>query len=122
MAACAMRPDDKKVMMDRVGKDLVARHGKQRYYQPAKIRESASRAGYDVDVHCWAMVMFSSPTDFRLMHEAAGEACDYVEMKAELLSDLAGGAGGFAFPDLGLSWLEWPDIDLSGMFDWFDFT
>ena len=40
-------------------------------------------------------------------------------MKTELLSDLASG-GGFSVPDIDLSWLEWPDIDLSSLFDWFD--
>jgi hypothetical protein len=41
-------------------------------------------------------------------------------MKAEVLADLAGGT--FQRPDIGLSWLEWPDIDLSSIFDWFGLT
>jgi hypothetical protein len=41
-------------------------------------------------------------------------------MKAEVLADLASATGGtFAWLDLDLSWLEWPDIDLSCLFDWF---
>ena len=53
-------------------------------------------------------------------HDALGEACDYAAMRAEVLADLAPG-GAFSPPDVGLSWLDWPDVDLSGLFDWFDF-
>jgi len=50
-----------------------------------------------------------------------GETWDYVAMKAEVLADLAGGLD-FDWIDIDLSWLEWPDIDLSSIFDWFDFS
>ena len=43
-------------------------------------------------------------------------------MKSEVLADLAGGASAFSLLDVDLSWLEWPDIDLSAIFDWFDFS
>jgi hypothetical protein len=42
-------------------------------------------------------------------------------MRAELLTDIASGES-FAWSDINLSWLEWPDIDLSSAFDWFDFS
>ena len=42
-------------------------------------------------------------------------------MKAEVLRDLATG-GSFSLLDLDLSWLEWPDIDVSSVFGWFDWT
>ncbi len=42
-------------------------------------------------------------------------------MKTELLTDLASGAS-FSIFDLDLSWLEWPNIDISAIFDWFDFS
>jgi hypothetical protein len=76
-------------------------------------------SGYPIDVVCWAYCMFSSPADFTSIHEALGETCDYVDMKTELLADLASG-GSFLGMDIDLSWLEWPDIDLSDLFDWFD--
>jgi len=41
-------------------------------------------------------------------------------MKSEALADLSGGS--FELPDIDLSWLEWPDIDLGMIFDWFDIT
>jgi hypothetical protein len=42
-------------------------------------------------------------------------------MKASVLADLASG-GTFSWLDIDLSWLEWPDIDLSSIFHWFDFS
>ena len=47
--------------------------------------------------------------------------CDYAAMKADVLSELASG-GSFLGIDIDLSWLEWPDIDLSSIFEWFDLT
>lgn len=121
MAACEMRPADKRALLGAVGEELTKRHGKQRYYRPDDVRSAALDLGFALDVHCWAYCMFSSPGDFRAVHEAMGEACDYMLMKGELLADLAGD-GSFALPDLDLSWLEWPDIDLSAIFDWFDWS
>lgn len=121
MPACHLRPEDKKAFIGKVGQQLVQTHGKRRYYAPDDIRRAADICGYPVDIVCWAYCFFSSPQDFAALHEAAGEACDYVAMKTELLTDLATG-GTFALPDIDLSWLEWPDIDLSAIFDWFDFS
>jgi hypothetical protein len=115
-------PKDKKSLIGAVGKDLVQAHGKQKYYKPDQVRRSAERCGYAVDVHCWAYCVFTTPEDFNALHAALGEACcDYAAMKAEVLADLAG-AGSFSLFDVDLSWLEWPDIDLSSIFDWFDFS
>jgi hypothetical protein len=119
MPACHMKPADKKAFIGAVGKELVRTHGKQKYYKPAEIRKAADSCGYPIDIHCWAYCFFSTPADFAALHEAAGEACDYVAMKSELLADLASGST-FSLLDLDLSWLEWPDIDLSSLFDWFD--
>jgi hypothetical protein len=96
-------------------------HGKQKYYKPAQIRRAAVLRGYPLDITCWAYSIFATPEDFRAIHDAAGEVCDYAAMKAEVLSDLAVG-GTFSWLDVDLSWLEWPDIDLSSLFEWFDFS
>lgn len=120
MAACELRPADKKKFISDVGQELVREHGKQKYYKPAQIKKAVEKRGYSSDIECWAYCMFSSPGDFLFLHEAAGEVCDYVTMKTELLSDLASG-GSFLGIDIDLSWLEWPDIDLGSLFDWFDF-
>lgn len=121
VAPCRLPPKDKKAMVGAVGKDLVETHGKRKYYPPADVRRSAERCGYGVDVHCWAYVIFTTPEDFNALHAALGESCDYAAMKAEVLADLAGGST-FSLLDLDLSWLDWPDISLSALFDWFDIT
>lgn len=121
MPACHLKPADKKAFISAVGKELVKTHGKQRYYKPRDIRRAAEAHGYPVDIHCWAYCFFSSGEEFKALHDAAGEACDYAVMKAEVLADLASGAS-FSVFDLELPWLEWPDIDLSAIFDWFDFS
>jgi hypothetical protein len=121
MPACHLEPKDKKAFIGAVGEELVRRHGKKKYYESSQIRRAAESRGYSLDIHCWAQCIFSTPEDFKALHDAAGEACDYVAMKAEVLRDLAID-GTFAWPDIDLSWLEWPDIDLSGIFDWFDFS
>jgi hypothetical protein len=118
---CHVSPSDKKALIGAVGEDLVRTHGKRKYYKPAEVRRSADRCGYTVDVHCWAYCIFTTPEDFKAIHDALGEACDYAVMKAEVLADLAGGSA-FSLFDLDLSWLDWPDIDLSSLFDWFDFS
>lgn len=121
MPACHMKPRDKKAFIDTIGKNLVSKHGKRKYYQPAQVRDSAMSLGYSIDIHCWAYCIFTSQTDFQALHDAAGEVCDYAAMKAEILTDLAG-SDGFSFLDINLSWLEWPDINLSSIFSWFDTT
>lgn len=121
MPACHIKPEDKKAFIGAVDQQLVKTHGKRKYYPPADIRQAADYCGYPIDIHCWAYCFYSSPGDFAALHDAAGEICDYVAMKTELLTDLAGGAS-FALPDIDLSWLEWPDIDLSSIFEWFDFS
>jgi hypothetical protein len=121
MPACELKPDDKKQFISDVGQDLVRRHGKQKYYPPDEVRQSRQSAGYPLDIECWAMVIFTTPEDFEFIHQAVGDACDYAAMKTEVLTDLAG-TSSFWLPDVSLSWLEWPDIDLSSLFDWFDFT
>ncbi len=101
------------------GEELGKRHGKRKYYRPVEVRKAAVDLGYPIDWTCWAYCIFSSPGDFRA-HDTAGEACDYTKMKTEVLADLSGGS--FLGLDIDLSWLEWPDIDLSGIFDWFDWN
>lgn len=121
MPACDLKPEDKKKFVSDVGQRLVRDHGRKNYYKPDQIKKAARDGGYQPDIVCWAYCMFASPGDFTAVHEAAGEVCDYASMKAQVLSDLASG-GSFLGMDMDLSWLEWPDIDLSSVFDWFDFS
>ena len=121
MPSCHIAPKDKKALIDKVGQELVRTYGKRKYYKPAEVRRAAEVQGFPIDVHCWAYVIFTTPEDFKALHDAAGELCDYAKMKAEVLADLAAG-GTFDWIDIDLSWLEWPDIDLSEIFDWVDFS
>ncbi|MCX6857502.1 MAG: hypothetical protein NTV80_21665 [Verrucomicrobia bacterium] len=114
-----MKPADKKAFIGAVGKELVRVHGKKKYYKPTEVRRAADSCGYPIDIHCWAYCFYSSPSDFVALHDLAGEVCDYAAMKTEMLLDLASGSP-FSPLDIDLSWLEWPDIDLSSIFDWFD--
>lgn len=99
-----------------MGEDLARKHGKHRFYSPDQIRRSSTDLGYPIDWSCWAMALFSSPGEFDSFHIANGEICDYASMKADMVSTLTNGASsGWFLPDL--SWLDWPDIDVSGIFD-----
>ncbi|MCC9656745.1 hypothetical protein [Rhodopirellula halodulae] len=121
MPACHIEPNNKKKFIGDVGEALVRAHGKNKYYKPAEVRRAAESRGYPIDIHCWAYCLFTTPEDFKAIHDAAGEVCDYAAMKASVLTDLASG-GTFSWFDINLSWLEWPDIDMSSLFDWFDFS
>lgn len=121
MPACHLEPKDKKAFISAVGEELVQRHGKQKYYRPSDIQRAVKYRGYSPDITCWAYCIFSTPEDFKATHDAAGEFCDYAAMKAEVLTDLAAD-GSFSLFDLDISWLEWPDIDLSSIFDGFDLS
>ena len=119
MPACHLKQDDKKAFIGKVGNDLVRTHGKQSYYKPIDIRRSAERGGFPADIHCWAYCIFSSPQDFKALHDAAGEIRDYSAMRAKVLTEFANGVS-FSIFYIDLSWLEWPDIDLFSVFDGFD--
>lgn len=115
---CAISPADKKAQAKRVGDDLVRNHGKRRFYTIDQVRNANRRTGTDIDVACWSHVMFNTHSDFDALHAATGEACDYVAMKAEMLRAVASEASTGWF-DWDLSWLEFPDLDIS-IFDFFD--
>lgn len=103
-------------MRSTLGKNTI-----RRWRFHPEVRRTADSCGYPNDIQCWAYCFFSSPADFAALHQAAGEACDSVAMKTELLTDMATG-GSFSLLDIDLSWLEWPDNDLSSLFYWFDFS
>jgi hypothetical protein len=120
MPTCHTAPSNRRKFISDIGEELVLAHGKQNYYHPAEVQRAARKRDYPVDFDCWAYAFYTSPEDFKAIHDAAGETCDYAAMKAEMLTELS--EGSFLPIDLDLSWLEWPDIDLSGVFDWFDFS
>jgi hypothetical protein len=119
MPVCSPRPDDKRAFGKAVGDELMRRHGKKRYYPPKDVRDATRSLGYPLDWSCWGMSLFTSPSDFEMFHHAAGEACDYAAMKAEMFAAMTDGVSSSWF-DIDMSWLEWPDIDLSSIFEVFD--
>ena len=121
MATRPIPNDEKQALIQRVGADLNEQHGKQKFYSPKQIGQSLKRLDERVDIHCWAYCFFATPIDFDAHHEALGEACDYAAMKAELLLAFTAGDSESWF-DIDLSWLDWPDIDLSDIFDFLDFS
>lgn len=124
-AAChlepARKPPDRRAFIGDVGRRLSARHGIRKYYKADQVRLATRDAGYPIEYVRWADCIYLTPHDFHAAHAAAGGANDYAAMKASVLSDLAAD-GSFQGADLDLSWLEWPDIDVSALFDWFDFS
>lgn len=114
---CHIPPPDKKRLGQQVGHALLEKHGKRRFYSPAQVRDTLLDLGMSIDWHCWAYALFLSPGDFRVLHDAAGEACDQAAMKAEMADALTDGASASWF-DVDLSWIDWPDIDFTALFDW----
>lgn len=121
MPDCKLEPDDKRAFGRAVGNDLLKHHGKQKYYTPQQVKASCDRLGYPVDWHCWAMSLFTSPEAFAIYHEALGEVCDRVVMRSDMITALSESTS-WSIADVDLSWLDWPDIDLSGIFEGFDWS
>lgn len=111
-APCAISPANKCRQAKLVGDDLVRHHGKRKFYSVSEVRAANQRCRIEPDVACWSHALFNTHHDFDLLHAAAGEACDYLAMKKAMLESVSspGTSGWF---DFDLSWLEFPDIDLS---------
>ena len=90
---CHVSPPDKKKFLSDVGQNLVEHHGKKKYYSQKEVQDSCRHRNYrDVDWHCWAFCIYTSPETFEDIHRESGESCNYTEMKSEALSDLSDGS------------------------------
>lgn len=121
MGACQSKPKDKSAFVRDIGRALRRKHGKRKYYRPKEIERAANDCGYPIDWHCWAYAIFASRSEFRALHAASGEDCDYDAMKAEIIGEAATGIA--HVPDVDPSWISWPEIswpeiDLTSLFDW----
>ena len=83
-----------------------------------QVRDANRRSKINIDLECWSHALFNTHSDFDQLHAASGEACDYAAMKAEMLRSMATDSSASWF-DFDLSWLEFPDLDIS-LFDFFD--
>ena len=120
MRACAMKPDDRRAQLRRVGNDLVQHYGKKRFYSVQQVQNANKRQGISFDFGCWSHAFFNSHSDFDRFHSQIGEVCDYSSMKREMAESISmSNDSSFFNFDFDLSWLELPDIDWSA-FDFFD--
>lgn len=104
-----------------IGNDLAKTHGKMKYYSQEQIKASLRRNDYAIDFDCWAYCLFMDHQSFDDYHRSIGEQCDYLSMKESMVASLTQNASD-SWPDFDfdLSWLEWPDINLSSIFDFID--
>lgn len=116
MTTCKTPPADKRAFVQKLGRELHARYGTKRFYSIRETRSCMQANGYPIDLYCWGHAIFVHPGDFSHYHESIGERCDQAAMKLEMGGALGDGADASWF-GLDLSWLEWPDIDFSGIFD-----
>ena len=106
-------PANKKQYVTDIGKILVKDNGKKKYYKPEEVKKAHQKSNWIdvVDFSCWAMCTFSSHSDFDKYHQETGEACNYVDMKSEMLSSFSGSTNS--------SWSEIPNLDIDD--SWLDF-
>ncbi len=110
---------EKKTYLNAVGQKLVERRGKKKYYSREEVDEAITNALVTIDWACLAYCVFLDEATFDAIHAGIDVVCDYHEMRRDALAALTEESG-FLEMDLDLSWLEWPDIDLGSVFDWFD--
>jgi hypothetical protein len=113
---CHPAPSDKRKYIGDIGRILVARHGKKKYYNPREVKDAHKRSPWNggIDFSCWAMSTYSSHDDFDTYHQETGEVCDYAEMKSTMLEgiSLSDSTHLSEIPDIDLdaSWLEFGDV------------
>ena len=116
-----MNETNKKEYVENVGKILVKDYGKKKFYSPKEVKKSSSKVESNIDWHCWAMCIFTSPNDFNQYHTDIGEVCNYESMKTSMMSIMTDGASeSWLDFDIDFSWLEWPDFDFPDIFDIFN--
>lgn len=118
---CSPAPTNKKEYISSLGKVLVKEYGKKKYYKPEEIKQAHKKDKWYHNIldvsdgieifSCWGMSTFSSHSDFDKYHQKTGEACDYIAMKTEMLSEWTS--------SVDFNWTEIPDIDIDA--SWLDF-
>lgn len=112
---CPPAPADKRMYIADLGKILVSDYGKKKYYKPEEVKKAHKKSRWDAyDFTCWGMSTYSSHSDFDEYHARTGEACDYTQMKAEMLEGISVTESVHLsdLPDLNLdaSWLDMGDV------------
>lgn len=118
MPTCSISPADRRHQTRIVGTDLLQNYGRKQFYSVEEVKAANRRQNVSADFGCWSHATFNSHSDFDAYHQSIGESCDYISMKGEMLSSVSTATDSSWF-DIDLSWLEFPEIDLS-IFDFFD--
>ena len=87
--------------------ELKKLYGRSEYYSKGQvdraIRNKFSKfttGGVVVSDVCYAYAMFCTPKEFKEIHEATGESCDYMELREEVSEVCFENANDFSFSDL----------------------
>jgi hypothetical protein len=120
MPPCSIKPIDKKKQITTVGNDLVSHYGKKKFYSIEEVKDANKRQGVIPDFACLPHAFFNSHQDFDQYHSSIGEDCDYATMKADVIQSISKSTSDISLFNFNfdMSWLEFPDIDLS-LFDVF---
>ncbi len=95
----------KKYVM-KLPQDLKANYGFQKYYSKAQVDAAIKRkkignnTGVAITDNCYAYAMYCSPEEFKVIHDHAGENCNYESMRDDISSIVFSGAAGFSFSTL----------------------
>ena len=89
----------------KLGPALRQRYGPRKHYTPSQVRQTAADGAMQFDYLCFAYCLYCSPSDFALVHAAAGEACDYAAMHSAIGATFFHGAT--EFEGGGLADLVW---------------
>ena len=113
---CPPAPINKKEYLTDIGRILVTDYGKKKYYKPEEVKSANRKSRWfeGLDFSCWGMSTYSSHLDFDNYHQKTGEACDYAEMKTEMLQGISISEGNemfnFADFDIDTSWLDFGEV------------
>lgn len=95
------------------GAQLRDRHGRQKYYTPAQVKQSILESGCSSAYDCYALALYCSEPDFDAYHQLTGEPCNYQVMRQDICDFFASFFGGELNFDAcdALDLSDRPDID-----------
>jgi hypothetical protein len=126
MGALLLEPD-KQLLARKIGSELVKSHGKKRYYKVEEVKAAARRQNVPDTWDCWAVSLYSSPSDFGEYHTRIGEPCDYSAMHSSMVEAVSTDTTlpdtiHYVTPSTEDSWFsDLMDSFLTIDFDFFDF-
>ncbi|MDB6062003.1 MAG: hypothetical protein JWM78_2106 [Verrucomicrobiaceae bacterium] len=85
MGICALAPDEKKILTEKVGEALVKKSGKKKTYTVEEVKAAARGANIPFGWDCWAYSLYCDRTEFDAYHQAIGEVCNFDFMHGKML-------------------------------------